>query len=84
MRNIDAISNGFIIFDEVHNLLKSIVNDSVRGSTVYQQLLSDKLQIQFNSGTPFSSDMREFAVCFNILSGNPKLFPMESMESLFT
>ena len=43
MMNIDAISNGFVIFDEVHNLFKSILNDTDRGKTVYKQLISNKL-----------------------------------------
>ena len=45
--------------------------------------MSKNLQIQFNSGTPFSNDMSDIGVCFNILSGNSNLFPVSSLNSLF-
>ncbi len=46
--------------------------------------MSKQIQIQFNSGTPFGSDLSELGICFNILSGNSDLFPVKSLNSLFT
>lgn len=35
INKIDILSNNFVVFDEVHNLFKSIINDSERGNVVY-------------------------------------------------
>jgi len=31
MKGFDSIQDSFVVFDEVHNLFKSVINDSDRG-----------------------------------------------------
>jgi hypothetical protein len=35
MKGFDILSNSFVVFDEVHNFFKSIINESDRGKQVY-------------------------------------------------
>ena len=67
--------NNVIVIDEVHNLIREILNKSVQANIFYQWIInSENIKLIFLSGTPIINKPAEIAILYNMLRGIIQIF----------
>ena len=67
--------NEKVIIDEVHNLVREVVNNSGSARTFYEWIVNaEKVKLVFLSGTPIINKPSEIAILYNMLRGKQKVY----------
>lgn len=76
----DQLNNKFVIIDEVHNIISSIMNQKGKiGFGIYKRILEAKnIKLLFLSGTPIINNPLELALLFQLL--NPGILPVNQID----
>ena len=65
-----GLDNKVLIVEESHNLVSMIMNESKKGTVIYNMIMeANNLKVIFLTGTPIINDPFEIAITVNLLSG---------------
>lgn len=75
--NKNAFDNSFIIIDEIHNFISSVVNGSKLSRSIYNNMMTAKdCKIVLLSGTPVINHPFELAILINLIRGSMEVYKL--------